>query len=165
MTAKDIARFLAKVDVRGPEDCWNWTASLSEKGYGQFGIRCSVFIASRVSMAIDGRDPLHLQACHRCDNPACVNPKHLFAGTMADNMRDRDAKSRRVAPNGDGHYSRLNPSLLARGERIATAKLTADVIPLIRADCRLQREIANDYGVSVDLVYKIKRRMLWAHVA
>lgn len=149
MTPKQQARFWAKVDVRGPDDCWPWMRGGS-KGYGQLGIDGGVFYAHRIAMALDDRDPCGLFACHACDNPACCNPSHLFAGTHADNMADMIAKSRQDAPRGEAHGS---------------AKLTEPDIRAIRADPRPNRVIAADYGVSHVNVHYIKRRKIWDQVA
>lgn len=115
MTASDIARFWRKVDVRGPDDCWPWLAAVNGGGYGCFDIRGGSYRAARVSMAIDGRDPLELCACHTCDNPPCCNPSHLFTGTVAHNNADMVAKGRQS--KGLTHFSRTKPDCVARGDR------------------------------------------------
>lgn len=149
LTPKQQARFWSRVDVRGPDDCWPWLRGGS-KGYGQFGIASGAFYAHRIAMALYGRDPVELFACHTCDNRPCCNPAHLFAGNHADNMADMIAKSRQDAPQGETH---------------GMAKLNDADIPAIRADPRTHRAIAADYGVSSVTVHHIKRRKTWRHVA
>jgi len=89
---RDLSRFWAKVSVRGPGECWEWTAAKFRKGYGSFYClgfgRGKVHGAHRVSWAIANERVPRRQVLHTCDNKVCVNPSHLYEGTHADNMRD-----------------------------------------------------------------------------
>ncbi|MDQ3540762.1 MAG: hypothetical protein M3440_08755 [Chloroflexota bacterium] len=96
-----------------------------------------------------------MQVCHDCptgDNPSCVNPLHLFLGTNADNHEDKMAKGRQ-----------------ARGERIATAKMTADQVIVARfkfATGNVSRAaLAREYGISERTMGKLLRRECWKHVS
>lgn len=93
--------------------------------------------------------------CHRCDNPPCCNPAHLFASTQAGNLEDMDSKGRRVA------YDR-------RGEVNPFSKLTAAQAKEIRRRYdagELRRQIAEDFGLAISTVKRIGRRRTWKHVA
>jgi hypothetical protein len=91
----DRKRFWAKARKGNPDECWEWTANLNEHGYGRFMLNKIVRLAHRVSFTlVAGEIPNDMQCCHRCDNPKCVNPEHLFLGTHTENMRDCSKKNR-----------------------------------------------------------------------
>ena len=162
---RDAARFWRKVDKSGgAEACWPWTAGRDAGGYGQFRLTDKLQRASRVAVILSGRAiPAGSCVCHACDNPRCCNPSHLWVGTQAENLRDRDAKGRAV----------IGKALMARrrsyaGEGHPNAKLTDSAIRAIRAAVALgaqtQREIAAMWGVDRSTVSQIARGVAWGHV-
>ena len=161
-------RFWAK--VRKTASCWIWTASKRNKGYGAFAYtRDGKMIhdrAHRYSWEIHNRPiPDGLFVLHNCpggDNPACVNPAHLFLGTKAVNNADTIAKGRY-------NHSRLkgDQSNYPRGEKHPNARLTAeDIIGIrsARAGGESFGSISRRTGLSVGYVFRVVNRKVWEHV-
>lgn len=117
LTNSAIRRFCSRLIMRGGDQCWDWSGSKDSNGYGRIHFapepgqrRCELI--HRIGYAIHhGPIPAGMVVMHTCDNPSCVNPKHLRLATQAENLRDRDAKGRH----------RHNPSLFSpeQVERIA----------------------------------------------
>jgi hypothetical protein len=155
MDKTTVGRFLAKVDKTGLNECWNWTAGRNLYGYGQFWMDGKQWGAHRVSYEIyngpipTGEGYHGTCVCHSCDNPPCVNPAHLFIGTITDNTRDRNAKGRAQCTQGVAHHQ---------------SKLNEAQVRAIRTDPRPHRAIAGDYGITQQHVGKIKRLEQWRHI-
>ena len=140
-------------------DCLVWTASRNRDGYGHRYWEGRVQLAHRVAwQKANGPIPDGLQVLHRCDNPPCVNPAHLWLGTPKDNAIDRDRKGRR-------DYSHLKHVRRSRGEERGNAKLTIRSVAAIReryaAGGVRQIDLAAEYGVSRSLVQAVVAGKVW----
>lgn len=93
MTARLAEDFFSRVEKT--DACWLWIGSRDSHGYGKFSIKGRAVAAHRFSFELEnGPIGPGVKVCHRCDNPPCVRPSHLFQGTQADNMKDMVAKGR-----------------------------------------------------------------------
>jgi hypothetical protein len=92
--------------VLGMSDCWHYCGARNQFGYGRMTYRGRLQVAHRLSYeAFVGPIPAGLSVLHRCDNPACINPEHLWLGTYSDNRRDCVTKGRHNLPRGEKHWS------------------------------------------------------------
>lgn len=143
-------RFEEKFVKVANSECWNWAASVNLGGYGQFSVggrSGRPHHAPRVSYTLYvGAIPDGLCVCHTCDNRRCVNPNHLFTGTIADNNRD-------MAIKGRSRGGAINP---ARGFSLPHTKLSEKQVLEIRTASGLQRDIAERYGIDQSHVSRIK---------
>jgi ribosomal protein L37AE/L43A len=153
VTPELIGRFWSKVDVRGRDECWEWKASLTASGYGQFSLRFkgksvpvpAHRVARRFTEDVSGKWVLH-----SCDNPPCVNPQHLRVGTSSDNNSDMVKRDRHV-------YGSRNP----------VAKVSEEQVSEIKARIRAGEQftvIAEDYPISAAGIGHIAAGRSWRHV-
>lgn len=92
---REAERFWAKVERRGPDDCWPFFGATNGFGYGTFSYNGRMRVATHASLMLAGIEvPRGSIVCHKCDNPPCVNPAHLFVGTQRDNLLDMHRKGR-----------------------------------------------------------------------
>jgi hypothetical protein len=143
----DVARrFWAKVDRRSEDECWPWKAFKNPKGYGVMHVAGALRPAPRISFALHNPD-ITLQkgkpVCHSCDNPSCVNPKHLWYGSPLENLMDAVFKGRR--------HGKITPADVPVIREKGTTKAGA-------AECMQQ------FGLSYMQVWRIVHRQAWAWV-
>lgn len=156
-----VQRLWRQVDRRSPDECWPWKAKSLVRGYG---------IISRGTRS-DGRILAHRAAwevtygpipkgegahgtivLHTCDNRPCCNPAHLRLGTQADNVRDMDAKGRRVV-------------VMRRGEDHPNTNLTANDVRAIRATNASQDKVwAERFGMTRAGIKQVRLRQTWKHI-
>ena len=153
-------RFWTKVDKT--DGCWDFTDLCN--GYGRMrmgGRKGKHYLAHRLSyiihhpLTIDLMEHPDICVCHRCDNPKCVNPAHLFLGTHTDNMRDKETKGR------------ANHSI-EKGEKHPRAKITEDDVREIRNKYAnggiTHRQLALEYGVDRSSISSIISRKNWSYI-
>lgn len=142
------ARFWSYVDTSG--ECWIWRGGRTSKGYGGFALKHGKSIpAHRFAYElVHGPIPPGLFACHRCDVPACVRPNHIFAGTHAENMADRNAKGRQ-----------------ARSERHPNSRLNEEQVETIRSWYATgnvtMKSLAREFGVSQRAIACVIHEINW----
>lgn len=144
-------RFWSCVNKLGPMSpigrCWQWTLKRNRGGYGRFAVgRNKQYSAHRVAFWYErGKWPPCV--LHRCDNPGCVRPSHLRAGTQQDNMDDMMSKGR--------HH---------RGENTGGVRLTEQDVRNIRASKETIYALAKRYGRGWSTIAKVVYRVTWRHV-
>ena len=147
-----LERFEEK--FRKTPGCWEWLASRLPFGYGQIMINKRPRVAHRISYSLYvGPIPDGMQVLHKCDNPPCVNPDHLWIGTHADNMKDKVLKGR------SNNKEKGSP-----GEKNGRAKLTEINVRNIRSSTEQTKILAARYGVERTRIQKIRSNSSWKHL-
>ncbi len=142
---------------KGLEKCWVWVFGVTGNGYGGLIFEGKRTTAHRVAWILaHGNIPEGLCVLHKCDNPLCCNPDHLFLGTRTDNSIDKESKGRGNhinTPKGEKHgMSRLSESDILRIRELRRSGLQ-------------YKQIASLEGIGWSHVKKIARRDVWRHVA
>lgn len=156
-------RFHEKVTAGNSDECWPWKAARDPNGYGRIttgskrdGTKVAS-LAHRVAWEVNvGPIPDGKHVLHRCDNPPCCNPTHLFLGDITDNNRDMWAKGRGILRRAH-----------TPGEKHGNSKLTDDIVLAIRRDRAAgatYKELASKYGIIVAHAGRICRRVAWKHL-
>lgn len=136
-------------NVQKTDTCWNWTGLKNSSGYGKFFIGSYMF-CHRVSYLLhNGYLPADLCVCHSCDNPACVNPTHLWLGTHKQNALDKAQKNR---------------AYRAVGSQNVKAKLSEKDAIKIRNSAKPAAFLAKKYGIGKLAIQRLLRRVTWKHI-
>ena len=148
-----LNRFMSQVVPEPNSGCWLFDCADGPGGYSRFCFNKKVYRAHRVAFALFCSDPTGLNVCHKCDNPPCVNPDHLFLGTASDNLGDMSAKGRGrkagTGPNGTRHFRAI---------------LTDDIVREIRTSTESQHAIARRLGLARSTVCHARSGRTWSHV-
>jgi hypothetical protein len=156
---EDMPLYFSLRYKRTKTGCWEWSGCRDAKNYGRMGYaRKKLVLCHRVSwMAFRGPIPEGMCVCHKCDNPPCINPDHLFLGTRADNTRDAASKGR----------IRCNPEKI-KGQLHGMHKLTNDQVLEIRKRYvpykTHSRILADEFHVCSASILNIVNRKSWKHL-
>lgn len=163
-----VTKFWSYVDKKGPDECWPWTKAIMTGGYGAFGLGTEDGLTHKTHRLAweftNGPIPEGLCACHRCDNPPCCNPAHLFLATNQENTADKMAKGREA--RGE-KLSIATRAKALRGVAVNTAKLDEQKVIEIRrlhAAGMRYHQIAKQFGLDRHTPIAIIKRTSWAHV-
>jgi len=144
-----INRFWSKVNKTN--SCWEWTAS-KDNGYGRFWLDGHNLLSHRFSYSLtNGPISRNQVVCHKCDNPSCVNPDHLFLGTRDDNMTDMVRKGRSAKGILNGNRKLTEQEVLEIRNLYATTNIT-------------YAELARRYNVDKTNIPSIVKRETWKHI-
>lgn len=179
MDTVDLNRFNSK--IKRSNGCWEWIGTKRFDGYGVITINRIMQRAHRVMWEIaNGKITKDICVLHKCDNPICVNPQHLFLGTRKDNAVDCARKGRNIAQKepwrmarGERNGRHTHPETTQRGERHWASKLSKDKVILIRKLYKPgkglyvrsnAKELSKRFGISKSVFYNIIKRKIWKHV-
>ncbi len=155
MSASELVEWCEQKCVLVDNGCLLWTGFTNEKGYGRVKLGKVLVFLHRLVFEVKNKVSLtkDICVCHKCDTPNCIRVEHLFSGTNKDNVADRESKGRNIVKHGEDHPN----SVLKEFEAI-------QIIDMIESEIFHDREIAELYGVSRDLIHRIRRNQLWKHL-
>ncbi len=143
--AERFGKYVKKTDT-----CWLWIGSKCPKGYGRMNVKGKSVIAPRISWKIHyGGIPQGKYVLHKCDNPSCVNPDHLYLGNQYDNMAD-------MYRSGRAKHK--------RGEENGKSKLTEAIVREIRTSTNTLVALARKFGINRRTVWSVQSRKTWRHI-
>jgi len=143
----DVKRFWSKVDIGGPDECWEWMAVRHPFGHGKIKVDGQYEYAHRVAYSLERGALGDDLVLHKCDNPPCVNPNHLYLGDHSDNLKDA----------------------YERGGQERSSKLSENQVREIKRKLQdgdtSQRELAEEYGVVRGCISNIATGRRWSHIS
>jgi len=153
MSENDITRFWKGIIITTPNECWNRNKPFKGRGYRTFNLNGVKYQYNRIAWFLyNHKQPGLFEVCHRCDNPQCCNPNHLFIGTSQDNYIDCVTKHRNVNNQGINH---------------GMSTLTESDVLRIRAFYNMgykQHTIAKQFGIHQATVSKLVNYKRWHHI-
>ena len=174
---KSLEWIKERVKINEETGCWEWQGHRDRDGYGlaHLGTNGEAFKwrAHRLAWTtVNGDIPDGIFACHKCDNPQCCNPDHLFLGTAKDNHDDMVAKDRKKVASGAEHWCDRHPEDIPRGSARGQARLTEDLVREIRRrkenrTCsvrKLIRTLSEELGIAEGTISKAMWGATWKHV-
>ena len=151
-----------------PSGCIEWTGNIDGTGYGRFCFQRKITLAHRAAWTLlRGPIPAGMCLLHKCDNPPCVNPDHLFLGDRGDNARDMASKGRQWVQKNPKGRPVCPTELKPRGEQHGMSKLNAaDVLAIRRRSSTGApgKHLAVEFGCSASLITEIIRGHVWKHI-
>lgn len=151
-TQFDIDWFNKSVDKSNLEGCWIWTGYKMKSGHGQYSFNGDNVYTHRFAyLTVNPNFDQTLQVCHKCDNPSCVNPSHMFLGTQSDNSKDMVSKKR-----------------YAVGQAVGGALSEEDVLKIIemyKTGLYKQRTLGRKFGVNASQISRIVNGRRWGHLS
>lgn len=163
-----VARFWAKVDVQEEAECWEWQGAINSQGYGSFNIGSRSHQAHRIAWTLENGPPpsshgkVAVVVRHRCDNRKCCNPSHLELGSQFQNVQDRNERGRsrggsQSGPRNPMHFTNSGPGSKGFAAMDARRKIPLSDYPAINKSDRTLKSLADEYGVSIQSIHRIKR--------
>jgi len=153
LTPEQIERLFSNASKKDT-GCWEWTKCRDPYGYGVIRINSSNFRAHRLSwVATHGHMAQEFCVLHKCDNPSCINPEHLFLGTHQDNARDCAQKMRQARPKGESN----GQSILTEKKVRLLREFYTELLPK-------QNSLAKIAGVAPSSISQVLNRKAWSHV-
>lgn len=149
-------RLWSNIKLAPGESCWEWKKYRNQKGYGRTSREDRLYLAHRLAYeSANGPIPEGLDVLHKCDNPPCCRPDHLFTGTNDQNVKDRQSKGR------------SSKKSINRGEKNGMSKFSPSQVQEIRtlaSQGLSTHQIAKRYGVWNMAIWRIVKRKRWAHI-